>query len=141
MHKEQFDSLINPVAGAARRREVLRALGTLSVAALGGLGLAAPSAAKKKRKRKPAVARLPVVRFGPAESNEDVFIQSFANCNPGEHAVGGGFEMSITADITFLSSAPDPLTDGTTPTSWFASVQTTSASQKTIRAYAVCLPD
>jgi hypothetical protein len=133
MHEVSFGSVDHP-AGRAGRRGALRAL-----AALGALGLAAPSGAKKKRT--PAPPKPPVVRFDPRPTTEEACVQSLADCEPGERAVGGGYELGVDAasPIGFLSSNPAPLEDGATPTSWFAGVCTAAAGAKNIQAYLVCV--
>jgi hypothetical protein len=135
MHEVSFGSVDHP-AGRAGRRGALRAL-----AALGALGLAAPSGAKKK-KRTPAPPQPPVVRFGPRPTTEEACVQSLADCEPGERAVGGGYELGVdtASPIGFLSSNPAPLEDGATPTSWFAGVCTAAAGAKNFQAYVVCVP-
>jgi hypothetical protein len=163
MNTVSFDAVSN-AAGRAGRRGALRALAALGAGALGTLGVAAPAGTKKngkKRKRKsappppvppqpapptpvlpqPAPVQ-PVIRFGPRPTTEEHCVESLAECEPGERAVGGGYELGVdsVSPITFLGSNPSPLEDGATPTQWFAGVCTAAASFKNIQAYAVCVP-
>lgn len=162
MNSVSFESVSN-AAGRAGRRGALRALAALGVGALGTLGVAAPAGTKKNtknRKRKPAspppvpaqpappppapslpASVQPIIRFGPRPTTEESCAQSFAACEPGERAVGGGYELGVdgVSPITFLGSNPDPLEDGATPTRWFAGVCTAAAGFKNIQAYAVCV--
>jgi hypothetical protein len=142
--KMSFDRVTHASAGRAGRREALGVLAAVGASALGALGLAAPAGTKKKkRKRAFAPPRPPVVRFGPRATTEEACAESFADCTPGERAVGGGHELTVgsASPVTFLGSNPSPLEDGAIPTQWFASVCTAAAGAKTIQAYAVCVPD
>jgi len=80
----------------------------------------------------------PVTRVGPQRTGGDSeILSSTANCNPGEHAVGGGVELN---QGFFLASRQTPTGSGSTPTGWFAEGIGTSSSFS-ITAYVICMPD
>jgi hypothetical protein len=59
----------------------------------------------------------------------------FRNCNPGELALGGGFDFA--GNIKF--SGPAPSEEGSTPTSWLAMGHNpTSDSTQTLVVYVIC---
>jgi hypothetical protein len=127
------------------RRDVLRSLGTMGLALLGTLGLTEASAARNKRqrkrkKRKPAPSATPVARAG--EFVEGSGASSFATCNPGEHAVGGGFEV-FNADfstVTAIQNRSRDSVDGDVPRGWFARIAG-GGDAMGIQAYVICVPD
>jgi hypothetical protein len=86
-----------------------------------------------------------LIRFGPESENDGTFVESKAACQPGEHAVGGGFDYSLIDTlqiINFVSSVPDPFLDGVVPTGWVAGVNAEPpGGAKQIRAYVICVPD
>ncbi len=85
-----------------------------------------------------------VIRYGDADAKTAAHsASSFADCNAGEHATGGGFSVSVdaTTSITALSSVPAGSLGEEPPTRWFASVATQTPGSKSIQAYAVCVPD
>jgi hypothetical protein len=71
-----------------------------------------------------------------------------ASCNPDEKAIGGGAGwMQLTGDsptqlnVEVTASIPAPATNGATGlTGWTAAGVNNSASQRILRAYAVCVP-
>ena len=59
----------------------------------------------------------------------------FKNCNPGEVALGGGFDFA--GNVKFRGPAPDA--EGSTPTSWLAMGHNPTAnSTQTLVVYAIC---
>jgi hypothetical protein len=83
-----------------------------------------------------------VVRTGTANvpANTSGGASAFADCQPGERAVGGGGELSTASTGEGLvKSRPDPPTSGETPTGWFVNYSITSTpSARTLTAYVVC---
>lgn len=85
-----------------------------------------------------------VIRFGPENQATGSALGSTAECQPGEHAVGGGYFLNFFEDqsINFLASNPLPLTDGAVPTAWKAEVNTVfPGGDKSIKAFVICVPD
>jgi hypothetical protein len=85
-----------------------------------------------------------VIRFGPEKRETGIFLGSVADCQPGEHAVGGGHEVNFfdNQSIDFLASNPRPLTDGAVPTSWVVDVNVVApGGDKSVRAFVICVPD
>jgi hypothetical protein len=82
---------------------------------------------------------LPVTRFGPKVTGFG-FNDSIANCNPGEHAVGGGATYEMLDPNGLTSIGPTPQADGQTPRGWRALGVGTSLTAST-QAYVVCVPD
>jgi hypothetical protein len=85
-----------------------------------------------------------IIRFGPEEQTTGSFLQSIAECQAGEHAVGGGYQINFVdaQSINFLASNPLPLTDGAVPTAWVAEVNTElPGGDKTVQAFVICVPD
>ena len=104
---------------------------------------------KRKTKRGPTGPTGPspasITRFGPAQRETGIFVRSLAQCEPGEHAVGGGYFLALedpSQTIEFIASLPEPFEDGTVPTGWAAEANATApGGDKEIRAFAVCVPD
>jgi hypothetical protein len=87
-------------------------------------------------------ARASVIRFGAEEQQTGTFLQSVAECQPGEHAVGGGYQINFNdvQSINFLASNPTPLSDGAVPTAWVAEVNTdVPGGDKTVQAFVICV--
>lgn len=82
-------------------------------------------------------SQVSVTRVG-AEDSGSQFLTSTANCEPGEHAVGGGY-VSLFVEST-VADRPVPVDAGSTPTGWLVSGSGT-APQSSIRAYVVCVPN
>jgi hypothetical protein len=64
-----------------------------------------------------------------------------ANCNAGERAVGGGFDIGgWGANVTPFRSRPTPATAGSIPTGWTATSfnQTNNAANIGVVAYVIC---
>jgi hypothetical protein len=66
-----------------------------------------------------------------------------ADCQSGEHAVGGGATPmfnGFVADASITSSFPSPTTEGATPTSWKVGVKNNGASGNlAFQSYVVCV--
>jgi hypothetical protein len=117
----------------------------MGLALLGTLGLTEASAARntrqrKHKKRKPAPSATSVVRVG--EFVEGSGASSFAACNPGEHAVGGGFELfnAVFSTVKDIQNFSVPSDDGAVPTRWFARVAE-GGDAMGIQAYVICVSD
>jgi hypothetical protein len=83
---------------------------------------------------------VPVTRVGNTASGSGM-LQSNATCDPGEYAVGGGYQAQyIDFSVFQAASNPVPETAGTTPTGWVARGNG-GGPFSFIRAYVVCLPD
>jgi hypothetical protein len=80
-----------------------------------------------------------VVRVGP-DSNGSGNLESTANCNPGEHAVGGGGTTQLIPEGANTFIGPVPSTNGAIPTGWRVSSAGTGTFSF-VRAYVVCVPD
>jgi hypothetical protein len=78
-----------------------------------------------------------ITRHGPEDRGSN-FLTSTANCDSGEHAVGGGY-VSLFVDSP-VANHPVPVDEGSTPTGWLVSVSGTSPTSS-VRAYVVCVPD
>ena len=60
-------------------------------------------------------------------------------CAEGERATGGGGSTTGQPGLVLIQSAPYPqLTDGETPTGWYASYLNTSGQARYVYAYAIC---
>jgi hypothetical protein len=99
---------------------------------------------KKKRKCSKGCStrpgRPPVVRFGTSNRGP-AFVSSTALCNPGEYAVGGGFNMFSEAPVAvnLLVDAPLEDDDGV-PIGWTASIHNDDVF-KMIQAQVLCVAD
>jgi hypothetical protein len=80
------------------------------------------------------------IKFGPSESGAGD-IASTAECDPGWHAVGGGFGTALTpfASVLGFESLPVPTVDGGVATGW--RVRVVSQAGIILQAYAICVPD
>jgi hypothetical protein len=79
------------------------------------------------------------ITFGSNESGSGDVI-SIAECDPGWHAVGGGFgTFTPLGDVGLLQTAPFPLVDGGVATGW--RVRVVSNAAVILQAYAICVPD
>lgn len=153
-----FDRPADVLAGPAGRRGAVRVLATATASLLATLGLGGAGASgqvrpQRKRKRRKnngsggATGPAPsaVTRFGQSKRETGVFVRSVATCEPGEHAVGGGYFLAIEDTdqiIDFVASIPDPFTDGTVPTGWSAEANAVfPGGDKEIQAFAICVPD
>ncbi len=84
----------------------------------------------------PALSR---ITFGSNESGSGDVI-SIAECDPGWHAVGGGFgTFTPLGDVGLLQNTPFPLVDGGVATGW--RVRVVSQAAVILQAYAICVPD
>ena len=67
---------------------------------------------------------------------------SVASCDPGWHAVSGGFEIETDfAEIFNLTSLPITASEGAAPTGWRVRVSKFGNAELVFQAYAVCVPD
>ena len=110
-----------------------------------GDGVQAERKRRRKKRGKPGPARTSLTRFGEPVSDRSTLV-SDATCNPGEHAVGGGFVLGQDGDlavdfsnVTFFFSVPVPFEDGVTPTGWEAGIN--DGSDTKLQAFVVCVPD
>jgi hypothetical protein len=85
-----------------------------------------------------------VIRFGGDERATGTFLGSIAECQPGEHAVGGGYDVNFFDDqsLQFIANTPSPLSNGSPPTAWVVEVNTVfPGGDKSVQAYVICVPD
>ena len=79
------------------------------------------------------------IKFGSNESGSGDVI-SIAECDPGWHAVGGGFgTFTPLGDVGLLQNTPFPLINGGVATGW--RVRVVSNAAVILQAYAICVPD
>jgi hypothetical protein len=88
----------------------------------------------------PAGATNVRVRTRYALANAYLFGEVLVPCESGERATGGGGHSGGQIGVTITQTGPYPeLTDGETPTGWFASFQNTTGQSRYVYGYAICV--
>jgi hypothetical protein len=133
-------ALDQPLTHPAGRRDSLKAFAAAGSALLATAVLHSDGTAKKRKKKRKkgsgsgATAPVAVVRTGNnAEGEGDT--SSFAQCEEGEQAISGGFDMLPGSSA--LYSRPVPNGVGATPTGWEVSVN--GPAHVAVQAYVICL--
>ena len=144
MEQTRLDQPRQGLARFAGRRDAVRSLGAIGTALLAALGLADAAAAGKPRRKgkkcgKCATGRrVPVVRAGNSDSGPG-FINSQAFCNPGEHAMSGGYFLLNVDWATFVQMENVPIeNDAGVPIGWSAGIET-SGGNKSIGTRVLCV--
>lgn len=83
---------------------------------------------------------LPVVRFGPARVGAGQH-ESIANCEPGEHATGGGIRFQHLIMTNTVESSPTWIAPSLVPRGWLARGNGDSQASSQLAAYVICVPD
>jgi hypothetical protein len=72
----------------------------------------------------------------------NVFRTSVATCNPGWHAVSGGFQLEANlSEVSLLSSMPNFASGGATPDGWRVSIFKVGTDELVLQAHVICAPD
>ena len=89
-----------------------------------------------QRSCRPRLAPAATTRSSSWQRSQGTILPLTATCNPGDVAVGGGFEGDVRNNLFILGQKPAPLV---MPVSWVVTVDNNSGQARAAGAYVVCL--